>query len=374
VAVGLAVAVLELIGPTVNGMTAAQVLLLVLLLGARFFGTGPAILASFCAAAGFFRYFVTEHGYAYGDPNDWAAFVAFVVIAVVGGELASRAERRAAEAQAGRQEIARLYQELEAAFERASEAEAARRSEQLKAALLDAITHNLRTPLTAIKAAVTALIGAGGWHGAALTDEGRAELLQIIDEESDRLNRLIDGLSSVDRRAAAVAPILGDVRLLSLVHAAAARAENLTREHRVVIEVKEPLPMLAVDAASVTEVLYMLLDNASKYAPTGTTIRVGGAVEDEHFLRVTVADEGRGVAPELRERVFDNFYRVPAREPSDPNRRGIGLGLPIARRLVDAQGGQIWIEAPPGGRGTLVVMRLPRAAEAAAAPAASAVA
>ena len=81
-------------------------------------------------------------------------------MAVVVGELASRAERRAREAQAGRQEVARLYQELQAAFDRASEVEAARRSEQIKAALLDALTHNLRTPLTAIKASVTALIGA----------------------------------------------------------------------------------------------------------------------------------------------------------------------------------------------------------------------
>ena len=80
-------------------------------------------------------------------------------MAVVVGELASRAERRAREAQAGRQEVARLYQELQGAFDRASEVEAARRSEQVKAALLDALTHNLRTPLTAIKASVTALIG-----------------------------------------------------------------------------------------------------------------------------------------------------------------------------------------------------------------------
>src|SRR5213079_3512943 len=92
------------------------------------------------------------------DAEDWIAFVTFIVTAVIAGELASRAERRTAEAHAGRHEIERLYQELQGAFERASEAEAARRNEQLKAALLDALTHNLRTPLTSIKAAVTALI------------------------------------------------------------------------------------------------------------------------------------------------------------------------------------------------------------------------
>ena len=111
----------------------------------------PPIRTSSCPPAGF----------GIEDPEDWIAFVTFIGTAVIAGELASRAERRAAEAQAGRQEIERLYQELQAAFERASEAEAARRNEQLKAALLDALTHNLRTPLTAIKAAVTALIRPG---------------------------------------------------------------------------------------------------------------------------------------------------------------------------------------------------------------------
>src|SRR5438034_10080448 len=128
------------------------------------------------------------------SPNDWVSLAAFIIMAVVGGELASRAERRAAEAQQGRQEIARLYQELESAFDRASEAEAARRNEQLKAALMDALTHNLRTPLTAIKAAVTAIIGAGA--PSQLSQEGVRELLQVIDEESDRLNRFIEGLTA----------------------------------------------------------------------------------------------------------------------------------------------------------------------------------
>jgi signal transduction histidine kinase len=78
-------------------------------------------------------------------------------------------------------------------------------------------------------------------------------------------------------------------------------------------------------------------------------------------VRVTIRDEGPGVPPELRERVFENFFRVPAREPSDPRRVGVGLGLPIARRLVEAQGGRIVIEAPSSGRGTLVALMLPAA-------------
>src|SRR5207344_3447872 len=109
--------------------------------------------------------------------DDWIAFLTFIVTAVVAGEMASRAEQRAAEAQSGREETERLYRELQAAFDRASEAEAARRNEQLKAALLDALTHNLRTPLTAIKASVTALIGSGDPVSAAgLSDENRRDL------------------------------------------------------------------------------------------------------------------------------------------------------------------------------------------------------
>src|SRR5207249_8225213 len=126
-------------------------------------GTGPALAASASASLSYSYYFLSSMGFGIENPNDWVAFVTFTGTAIIVGELSARAERRHLEAQEGRREIERLYQALQAAFDRASEAEAARRNEELKAALLDALTHNLRTPLTAIKAAVTALIGAGGW-------------------------------------------------------------------------------------------------------------------------------------------------------------------------------------------------------------------
>jgi K+-sensing histidine kinase KdpD len=365
-AVGAATILLELVGSSVNGITAAQVFLLNLLLIARFCGTRPALVASIGSAAAFARYFVAPGGFASGDPNDWTALVSFIIIAVVGGELAARAERRAAEAQAGRLEIERLYQELQAAFDRASEAEAARRNEQLKAALLDALTHNLRTPLTAIKAAVTALIGAEAWTPAsALTGEGRRELLVVIDEESDRLNRFIEGLSTPERQDPGQPLHLRTTRFDDIVRAGLVRAETVLRDHQVRIVGDRELPLLSVDAASVAEVVYILLDNASKYAPVGTAITIASGRHDERMVRVSISDEGPGIAPELRERVFEKFFRVPGREPGDPRRGGIGLGLPIARRLVEAQTGQIWIETPPSGHGTAVVLTLPISADAA---------
>ena len=342
---------------------AAPLLLLDVVVVARLWGMGPALVAAASGAGAYSYYFLPPAGFGIEDAEDWIAFVTFIVTAVIAGELASRAERRAAEAQAGRQEIERLYQELQAAFERASEAEAARRNEQLKAALLDALTHNLRTPLTSIKAAVTALIRSGPWgESSELSTEGRRELLQVIDEESDRLNRFIEGLSTPDTEP--VQPVhLRAIEVDELLRSGRQRAETVTRDHRVAVTMEEGMPAVSVDAASITEVIYILLDNASKYAPVGTTITMRAARDQERSVRVSVSDEGPGVPEHLRERVFEKFFRIPARESHDPRRGGVGLGLPIARRLIEAQGGRIWIETPPSGRGTAVIMSVPTAVE-----------
>jgi two-component system sensor histidine kinase KdpD len=353
--VAIAVAALELLGPSTSGPTAAQILLLVLIVDGWFFGTGPAVVASLCAAAGFSRYFVTPTGFAFGDRGDWAQLATFIALAVIVGELASRAERRAREAQAQRQEIARLYQELEAAFDRASEAEALRRNEQLKAALLDAISHNLRTPLTAIKASVTALISALK-KDSTLTREGQDELLSVIDEESDRLNRFIEGLSMAGTDQQALTP--KTVAVGEVIRAGLSRAETLTRDYHIDLELAPVQTFVLVDPASMVEVLYIALDNASKYAPPGSTIRVTARPQGSQ-VAFAIADEGPGIPEESREKVFDKFYRIPGRRSHDPRRKGIGLGLPIARRLVEAQGGRIWVESPAEGTGTVVRFTLP---------------
>jgi two-component system sensor histidine kinase KdpD len=331
---------------------------------ARFGGLGPAVVTALLAALSYSYYFLMPRGFAFGieSPDDWFAFITFTVTAVVAGELASRAQKRAAEAQQGRLEIERLYQELSAAFERASDAEAARRNEQLKSALLDALTHNLRTPLTAIKAAVTALISVRD-RAAGLSGEARRELLQVIDEESDRLNRYIEGLSNGDQDAASQPTHLRAVALGDVVRSALVRAGNVARDHRVQVNLPEPLPDVSVEPASITEVIYMLLDNASKFSPVGTTITIATQVYDDRHVKLTVTDEGPGIAPDLREQVFEKFFQVPARQSHDYRRRGIGLGLPIARRLVEAQAGRIWIEDTPPGHGTSVAVTLPVHAE-----------
>lgn len=345
-----------------HAVVAAPLLLLDVVVVARVFGFGPALLTAGLGAGAYSYFFLPPEGFGLESPDDWIAFITFTVTAVIAGELASRAERRAAEAQAGRLEIERLFQELQAAFERASEAEAARRNEALKAALLDAITHNLRTPLTAIKAAVTALIRSGVRRDPELSMEGRLELLQVINEESDRLNRFIEGLSTTDRAEPSLPSHLRAVPVDAIVRTGLMRAETLTRDHRVVVDIEPELPGVAVDSSAMTEVIYILLDNASNYAPRGTAIAVRASQGDAGMVRVTVSDEGPGIPRELRERVFERFFRIKTLEVADARRSGAGLGLSIARRLVEAQGGRIWID-DGSGHGTIVALMLPAVPE-----------
>ena len=303
-------------------------------------------------------------------------FITFTTSAAIVAWLAAHAERRRLEALTGRREIERLYQQLQSAFDRASEVEAVRRNEQLKAALLDALTHNLRTPLTAIKAAVTALIGTDSrTSSAGLSIESRRELLQVIDEESDRLNRFVEGLSAAERAG----------RRASGCRAAGADVERGDRRGRRARQGRDREAPRARRRAG--------------WAAAGGRRRRGGRGSDLHAARqreqvragehrdsrrrvvtdarqvtIQVADEGPGVPPALRERVFEKFYRVPGREPADPNRAGIGLGLSIARRLVEAQGGRMWIQAARPSGGTAVMMTLPGASTASPAADAAAVA
>ena len=345
--------------PAITTGAAAPILLLAVLLIARELGTGPALMAATCAGVAFSFYFLPPVGLFIEDINDWVAFGVFTITAVVVGELAARAERRQTELEEGKREIEELYTQLGAAFERASEAEAARRNEQLKAALLDALTHNLRTPLTAIKASVTAMLSSDEIDASALSSANRRDLLVVIDEESDRLNRFIEGLTVADRPDPSQPSSFRAVSAEQVIRESVTRAETVARRHRVVTDVPPGLPELAVDRSAIGEVIYTLIDNASKYAPLSTTILVSARVADAHHVCITVEDEGPGIAPELREQVFKKFFRIPGRESVDPQRTGIGLGLPIARRLAELQAGQIGIETPASGRGTAVVLTLP---------------
>lgn len=360
-------AALKLLGGGVNSTTVALALLLAVLFIAARMESGPALVASVLAAFCFNFFFLPPFGTLHiSEPENWVALTAFLLTAIVAGQLSTRARRRAEEAEAGRLEIERLYEELRNAFERASHAEALRQSERLKSALLDAVTHDIRTPLTSIKASVTTLLDelrgkTYDGHQVALGAESRREMLEVIDEESDRLNRFVEGLIELARIEA------GELRLRlrwgavdEVVAAALSRAEPLTRNHRISVELEDGLPVVRVDPHAVAEVVYTLIDNAAKYSPTGTTIHVAATRAEEEMIRIAVEDEGQGIPLDVRERVFDKFFRATRDgDAGGPRPAGTGMGLAIARGIVEAHGGRIWVEGRAGRAGARVMFTLP---------------
>lgn len=367
VVISAATVVLRSFGDHVNSTTVALTFLLLVLFLATAWGPKPAILASVVAATSFNYFFLPPVGtFIISDPHNWVAIIAFLLTAVTVGQLSARAKQRTEEAELGKREIERLYEELRAAFERASHAEALRQSEKLKSALLDAVTHDLRTPLTSIKASITTLLDemrgqADGDQLVALDDESKIEMMEVIDEESDRLNRFIGGLIELARIEA------GEMQLRrrwgtvdEITSAALQRAESITRGHDVEVNLETDLPVVRVDERAVSEVVYTLVDNAAKYSPKGTTIRIAAQRYDDGMIKMTVEDRGEGIAVDLRERVFDKFFRATRDGDISTHRpSGTGMGLAIAKGIVEAHAGKIWIESGTDGKGTRVVFILP---------------
>jgi two-component system sensor histidine kinase KdpD len=301
------------------------------------------------------------HTFTITQPQNWVALVAFLLTALTAGQLSARARQRAEEAESGRREVERLYRELQAAFERESRAEALRQAERLKSALLDGVTHDLRTPLTSIKASVTTLLGEASEKETALDPDGQRELLEVIDEEADRLNRGVEKLVELAKIEAGEMHVRrrwSDVE--EIVAAALTQASRLTPAHTVEVRLEPEIPAVFVDAQAIAEVVYTLVDNATKYAPPGTCITITQTHPAEDMIEIAVEDEGPGISTELRTRVFEKFFRATndSRIPG-PRPTGLGLGLAVARGIIEAHGGRIWIEEGSQGRGTRVVFRLP---------------
>jgi two-component system sensor histidine kinase KdpD len=365
IVIAAATAVLKVFGVHINPTTVALALLLIVLFVAAAWGSKPAIVAALGGGICFNYFFLPPFGkFHIAEPENWIAFFVFLITAITAGQLSARASRRAKEANAARLEIERLYRELQETFEQASQAKALKQSERLKSALLEAVTHDLRTPLTSIKASVTTLLydrrlPALG-ETEALDEEERREMLEVIDEESDRLARFIDGMMELARIEAGAMQLRrrwGSIE--EIVADALTRARSLTKNHSVELNIESDLPAVRVDGRAVSEVVYSLIDNAAKYSPEGSLILISANRVGDDQIQLRVEDEGKGISPELRERVFEKFFRAP-RDGAVGNRlSGTGMGLAIAKGIVEAHDGRIWIESGQGGKGTWVNFTLP---------------
>ena len=220
--------------------------------------------------------------------------------------------------------------ERERVSERAAETEASRRAEVAKTAILHAISHDLRSPLTAITTAGSALaIGA-------VTPAERAELIEVIESESARLAKLVDDLLDLSRiESGAVAPQADWCDLHDVVASAAVHASG---DHPVEFELPGDLPLVRADAAQLERVFSNLIENAVKFSPPGAPVRISGGSSSGR-VAVRVADRGSGIPRRYRSQVFDPFFRGRGQAGA-----GSGLGLAICRGFVEANGGRIVLQ------------------------------
>lgn len=243
--------------------------------------------------------------------------------------------------------------ERASAMEKLSHAEAARESERLRSALLDAVTHEFRTPLTSIKAAASTL-----GSSVQLDEAARRDLIAVVEEEADRLNRLVGDAAEMAQLDAHQVHL--EFEVLGIGNAVDAAVKNVgpaLADRKIDVEIAPSLPPVRIDKERITEVIRHLLDNAAKYSPAGTPIHVTAERAGTN-VRVSVADHGPGIDDFEQSLIFEKFYRGRGQRGI----QGTGMGLPIAKAIIEAHGGTIGVTSQLG-RGSVFhfnLVALPR--------------
>jgi len=221
-----------------------------------------------------------------------------------------------------------------------SRTEALKQSNELKTALLASVSHDLRTPLTSIRASVDSLLHSDSeWNQTALR-----EFHLIISEEVIRLTRLIENLLAMARIEAGELLLSKKWESLSEVcHNVVDRCADAIRDHRVNIECHESLPAVLIDSRLIAQALSNLIENAAKYSPVGSEIVLRAAMNGDDLL-ISVTDQGPGIPAEETDRLFEKFYRGTHPQPNG----GTGMGLAIARGIIEAHNGKVWVESSAG--------------------------
>lgn len=266
-------------------------------------------------------------------------------LAVIGGSLSSESLEAIGS-------LVAIAIERAGAVEKLAHAEAGRESERLRSILLDSVTHDFRTPLTAIKASAQSMLGEGQ-----LDDNARRELLTVINEECDRLDRLVgEAARMAQLDAHAVELELKPHHIREAVDAALATNQNTLARHQVRVNIPDELPRAVMDVRHTEEIISQLLDNAGKYSPRGTPITISAEVQGR-MLVTSVADQGPGIEAIDASLIFDKFYRGRGQRQSV---QGTGMGLAIAKAIIEAHGGTIWVTTQ-AGRGSVFSFTLPLA-------------
>lgn len=289
-------------------------------------GRGPALLASTLSVAVFDFCFVPPYfTFRVADTRFIFTFAVMFIVGLV---------------------ISRLSDEVKRQAERALRAE----KEALRSALLSSISHDLRTPLCAIAGSASVLLD----DEHPLPREEQRGLLTMIHDEADHLNRLVRNLLDMSRLQSGGLLVTKEwMPLEEVIGSALERLERLLSQHPVHVSLPKDLPLVPIDGALIEQVLYNLVENASKHTPPGTQIWISAAIRNGRLI-VEVADSGPGLPQGAEERVFERFFRGSRQRPGS----GFGLGLAICRGVVHAHGGDIRAENRPEG-GALFRFTLP---------------
>jgi len=237
----------------------------------------------------------------------------------------------------------------------AVETESLRRADRFRGALMNSVSHDLRTPLSTVLGASTTLID----YGDTLKPAVRADLLLSIREEAERLNRYVGDLLDMTRLEGGGLNIRSDwVDVRDVLNAAAERVSRRLETRRLTRDFPADLSLVMLDQGLLEQAVVNILENAIGYSPDGSTIELA-AYEDRGSVVISIEDEGKGIPTVELERVFDKFRRM--EEPSDRS-KGAGLGLAIAKGFVEAMGGRIAAASPiADGHGTRILISLPKA-------------
>ena len=223
--------------------------------------------------------------------------------------------------------------------------------EHFRTALFHAVSDDLKAPLTVIAGSLSTLLKEGD---VTLDEAARRELLETAYAGVERLIRLVDGLLPVAKLEAKMVELrLEPYPVEEVIGAAIARLEPLLDGHRCQVDLPPDFPLVSFDFALMLEVLVNVLDNAIKYSPEDSLIEVKASLTPGHFV-LSVSDRGIGIPPEELDRVFDKSSRR-TRESNDATSGGAGLGLAIAKGIVEAHGGRIWVESQEGSGSTFYV-------------------
>jgi PAS domain S-box-containing protein len=231
-----------------------------------------------------------------------------------------------------------------------------RNVERMKTSFVSTVSHELRTPLTSIKGFISTLLqDTEGYYD----NETRLEFYNIIDQECDRLHRLISDLLNISRIEAGRALEMNwkTVNIAAVARRVAAAQQSYTNKHRVVVSIPDDFPTIVADEDKVNQIIDNLVGNAIKYSPDGGEVEVSGTDEGD-TIRVCVSDEGIGIPEAHREKVFERFHRVDTSDTREA--QGTGIGLYLVRHLVEMHGGQIWLERSVLGEGSVFCFRLPK--------------